>query len=132
LGPSQNAAARFGSSIHSPLGAPKKRGKNGEYKMYLNSIQIIGFLGKGSLVSSFFERPSRKGKKTVMVKLEEYIRSEQQLGRIASHVGPQFAASLMMSSSFFRAFVDNFFGKSMQPGWTKFAKELVATVAPKP
>jgi hypothetical protein len=64
--------------------------------------------------------------------LEEYIRSEQQLKRIDSHVDAKLAASLMMSSSFFRAFVENFFGKVTQPSWSAFAEQLVATLAPKP
>ena len=64
--------------------------------------------------------------------LEEYIRSEQRLKRIASHVDAKFAATLMMSSSFFRAFVERFFGKPMQPAWNAFAEQLVATVVPTP
>jgi hypothetical protein len=39
--------------------------------------------------------------------------------------------SLLMSSSFFRAFVERFFGKPMQPAWSTFAEQLVATVVPK-
>src|SRR5271168_2797620 len=47
LGPSQNAAARFGSSIHSALGCPKEMGQKKEnHIMYLNHVQLIGFLGK--------------------------------------------------------------------------------------
>src|SRR5882762_10116508 len=47
LGPSQNAAARLGSSIHSALGCPKEMGQKKEnHIMYLNHVQLIGFLGK--------------------------------------------------------------------------------------
>lgn len=74
----------------------------------------------------------RKGPHLSMKVLEDYIRSEQRLKRIASHVDAKFAATLMMSSSFFRAFVESFFGKPMQPGWNAFAEQLVATVAPTP
>jgi len=63
--------------------------------------------------------------------LEEYIRSEQELGRIASVVDSTLAAYLMMSASFFRAFVEHFVGKSVQPAWSKFAEQLVATITPK-
>jgi hypothetical protein len=38
----------------------------------------------------------------------------------------------MMSASFFRAFVERFFGKSMQPAWRTFAEQLVVTVVPTP
>jgi AcrR family transcriptional regulator len=96
--------------------------------------RTAGLFAEPELLAAYRNSLKRQGKGPhLSIKaLEEYIRSEQQLGRIASHVDPKFAASLMMSSSFFRAFVDHFFGKSMQPGWTKFAKQLVATVAPKP
>jgi len=72
-----------------------------------------------------------KGPHLSMKLLEDYIRSEQKLERIALHVNPKLAATLMLSSSFFRAFVEHFFGKSMQPAWKAFALQLVATVAPK-
>lgn len=95
--------------------------------------RTAGLFAEPELLAAYRNSLKRQGKGPHLSirALEEYIRSEQQLGRIASHVDPKFAASLMMSSSFFRAFVENFFGKSMQPGWTKFAKQLVATLAPK-
>jgi AcrR family transcriptional regulator len=64
--------------------------------------------------------------------LEEYILAEQQLGRIDSQVDAKFAACLMMASSFFRAFNEQFFGKPMQPAWNTFAEQLVVTVVPQP
>lgn len=96
--------------------------------------RTAGLFAEPDLLAAYRNSLKRQGKGPHLSirALEEYIRSEQELGRIASHVDPQFAASLIMSSSFFRAFVENFFGKSMQPGWTKFAKQLVATLAPKP
>lgn len=95
--------------------------------------RTAGLFAEPELLAAYRNSLKRQGKGPHLSirALEEYIRSEQQLGRIASHVDPKFAASLMMSSSFFRAFVENFFGKSMHPGWTKFAKQLVATLAPK-
>lgn len=95
--------------------------------------RTAGLFAEPELLAAYRNSLKRQGKGPHLSirALEEYIRSEQQLGRIASHVDPKFAASLMMSSSFFRAFVENFFGKSIQPGWTKFAKQLVATLAPK-
>lgn len=64
--------------------------------------------------------------------LAEYIHWEQRLGRIDSHVDANLAACLIMSSSFFRAFTEQFFGTPMQPAWKQFAKQLIATVAPAP
>src|SRR5882724_11423302 len=47
LGPSQNAAARFGSRSLSLLGAPGKWGKKKEIQKmsYLNSVTLVGFVG---------------------------------------------------------------------------------------
>ena len=73
-----------------------------------------------------------KGPQLSMGVLEEYIRSEQELGRIAAVVDAKLAAYLMMSASFFRAFVEHFFSKSLQPTWNKFAEQLVATITPEP
>lgn len=72
-----------------------------------------------------------KGPHLSMRVLEDYIRSEQKLGRIDSQVDAYFAACLMMSASFYRAFVEQFFGKSMHPAWSAFAERLVATLVPK-
>ena len=77
-------------------------------------------------------RRQGKGPHLSMGVLEEYICSEQQLGRIAARVDAKLAACLLMSASFFRAFVEHFFGKSMQPAWSKFAEQLVATITAKP
>ena len=63
---------------------------------------------------------------------EEYIRSEQELGRIDARVDARLAASLLMPSSFFRAFIEEFFGKPIKPAWHEFARQLIATVAPEP
>ena len=73
-----------------------------------------------------------KGPHLSMRMLAEYICSEQQLGRIDSRADADLAANLIMSSSFFRAFVQHFFGTSIDPAWREFAKELIATVAPAP
>jgi len=93
-----------------------------------------GLFAEPGLLAAYRNSLKRQGKgpHLSMKVLEEYIRSEQQLGRIASHVDPKFAASMMMSASFFRAFIDNFFGKSMQPAWSAFAQQVVTTVAPRP
>lgn len=73
-----------------------------------------------------------KGPHLSMRVVEEYIRLEQGLGRIDSNVDARFAATLILSSSFFRAFVEQFFGPPIQPGWREFARQLIWTVAPRP
>ena len=73
-----------------------------------------------------------KGPHLSMRVLTEYIRSEQRLGRIDSLADANRAASLIMSSSFFRAFVEQFFDTPMQPAWREFSRELIASVAPAP
>lgn len=73
-----------------------------------------------------------KGPHLSMRILAEYIRSEQRLGRIDSQADANHAAGLIMASSFFRAFVERFFGTPMQPTWKEFAKELIAKAAPAP
>ena len=94
--------------------------------------RTAGLFAEPELLAAYRNSLKRQGKgpHLSMKVLEEYIRSEQQLQRIASRVDPKFAASLMMSASFFRAFVESFFGKSIEPRWSKFAQQLVATVAP--
>jgi AcrR family transcriptional regulator len=66
-----------------------------------------------------------KGPHLSMRVLEGYLRSEQQLGRIDSRVDASFAAYLMMSASFYRAFVEQFFATSIAPRWRQFAEQLV-------
>jgi hypothetical protein len=42
------------------------------------------------------------------------------------------SAYLLMSSLFFRAFVEHFFDRPMQPPWSKFAKGLVVGIVGEP
>jgi AcrR family transcriptional regulator len=71
-----------------------------------------------------------KGPHLSMKVLENYIAAEQRLGRIDCRVDAKLAAYLLMSSSFFRAFSEQFFGAPMRPSWHKFVKQLIATIAP--
>jgi len=64
--------------------------------------------------------------------LERYIAAEQGLGRIDRAVDPALSANLLMASSFFRAFSEEFFGRPMRPAWSKLSKQLVEAVAPLP
>lgn len=56
--------------------------------------------------------------------LEQYILYERRLGRLDSGVDANLASYLLMSSSFLRAFLEDFLGKPMQPPWGKFAGQL--------
>jgi AcrR family transcriptional regulator len=73
-----------------------------------------------------------KGPHLAIAALERYIIAEQKLGRINRETDAGTAAYLLMSSSFFRAFVEHFFAKPMQPPWSKFAKDLIAAVLVEP
>ena len=73
-----------------------------------------------------------KGPQLSMAALADYIAAEQELGRIDSGVDRKLAAYLLMSSSFFRAFMEKFFGETTQQSWNQFVKKLVAAVAPQP
>lgn len=73
-----------------------------------------------------------KGPHLSIAALERYIAAEQKLGRINKQIDAKMSAYLLMSSSFFRAFVEHFFDRPMQPPWSKFAKGLVAAVVGEP
>ena len=119
-------------------GAPHKnlvQALAGIFKFHQRIVsETAGLFAEPGLLAAYRSslQRQRRGPHLSMKVLEEYIRSEQRLKRIASHVDAKFAATLMMSSSFFRAFVESFFGKPMQPGWHAFAEQLVATVVPTP
>ena len=71
-----------------------------------------------------------KGPHLSMAVLADYIADEQRLARIDSGVDVKLAASVLMSSTFFRAFMEHFSGRPIQPSWDQFAKQLVAVIAP--
>jgi hypothetical protein len=65
-----------------------------------------------------------------MKALEDYIAAEQRLGRIDKRVDAKLAANVLLASSFFHAFSEQFLGKPMQPSWNKLVKHLIDTVVP--
>jgi AcrR family transcriptional regulator len=73
-----------------------------------------------------------KGPHLSIAVLEQYITAEQKLGRINKQIDPKMSAYLLMSSLFFRAFVEHFFDRPMQPRWSKFAKGLVVGIVGEP
>lgn len=132
LGPLQALRESLGhGSTHDNL----LRALSGIFKFHQSVVpRTAGLFAEPELLAAYRNSLNRQGKgpHLSLRVLEEYIHSEQQLGRIATHVHAKLAASLMMSASFFRAFVENFFDKSLQPAWGGFAEQLVTTLVPKP
>ena len=63
--------------------------------------------------------------------LADDIAAEQELGRIDSGVDARLASHLFnVRFRFFRAFMDKFSGRAMQPSWHKFATGLITAVVP--
>jgi AcrR family transcriptional regulator len=93
-----------------------------------------GLFAEPELLAAYRGSLARQGKgpHLSMAAMAEYIAAEQKLGRIDSGVQAELAAYLLMSSSFFRAFMESFSGNAMRPPWKQFAMELLAVVAPQP
>jgi AcrR family transcriptional regulator len=93
---------------------------------------VAGLFADPALHAAYRASLARQGKgpHLSLKVLKDYIAAEQQLGRIDRRVDAKLAAYLLMSSSFFRAFSEEFFGTPMRPSWSKLARQLVAVVAP--
>jgi hypothetical protein len=91
---------------------------------------LAGLFSEPELLAEYRARLSRadKGPHLATRNLAEYIRSEQQQQRIHASVDADLAAGILMSSSFFRAFNQAFFGHAVESPWDKFAAALVASV----
>lgn len=119
-------------------GSPHKnllQALKGIFKFHQRIVpETASLFAEPALLAAYRRSLKRQGKgpHLSLKVLEDYIHSEQRLNRIGSHVDGRLAANLMMSSSFFRAFVEQFFGTPMEPAWREFAKELIATAAPAP
>jgi AcrR family transcriptional regulator len=93
-----------------------------------------GLFAEPELLAGYRKSLARQGKgpHLSMAALADYIAAEQELGRIDSRVDAKLAAYLLLSSSFFAAFMEKFSGKTMQPSWSQYVTKLVAAVAPQP
>jgi AcrR family transcriptional regulator len=69
-----------------------------------------------------------KGPHGANARLEKYISAEQKLGRIHKSIDAETAATMLMASSFFKAFVSKFFGTPM-PSAAGFKKLVAAAIA---
>jgi len=112
-----NLAAALGGifKFHQRV-APKAGSLFAEPKLLVAYRESLAHQGKGPHLS--------------MAALADYIAGEQKLGRIDSRADAKMGAYLLMSSSFFRAFMEHFSGKKSQPPWDEFVKRLIETVVP--
>jgi len=69
-----------------------------------------------------------KGPHGAIGRLQRYIYAEQALGRIHKSVDAETAATMLMASSFFKAFVSKFFG-APTPSAAVFRKLVAAAIA---
>ncbi|MCU1320498.1 MAG: TetR family transcriptional regulator [Acidobacteriaceae bacterium] len=67
-----------------------------------------------------------KGPAGAIARLRKYIREEQKIGRLDKRIDAEFAASTLMSSSFFRAFTDHFLGR--EESFNATSKSLVESL----
>jgi AcrR family transcriptional regulator len=69
-----------------------------------------------------------KGPHGAIARLQRYISAEQKLGRIHRSIDAETAATMLMASSFFKAFVSKFFG-APTPSAAVFKKLVAAAIA---
>jgi AcrR family transcriptional regulator len=69
-----------------------------------------------------------KGPHGAIARLQKYISAEQSLGRIDKNIDAETAATMLMASSFFKAFVSKFFG-TPPPSAAVFKKLVAAAIA---
>jgi hypothetical protein len=69
-----------------------------------------------------------KGPHGAIARLQKYIRAEQKLGRIRKDVDDEIAATTLMANSFFRSFVEQFFGqpRRFKPFCRRLAGQAIA------
>lgn len=91
-----------------------------------------GLFAEPELLAAYRESLAWQGKgpHLSIAALADYIAAEQKLGRIDATVDGRLAASLLMSASFHRAFMEEFVGAPIEPPWAQFAKRLIVAVVP--
>jgi AcrR family transcriptional regulator len=72
-----------------------------------------------------------KGPHGAIGRLQKYISAEQTLGRIHKSIDAETAATMLMASSFFKAFVARFFGTPV-PSAAVFKKLVASAIANEP
>ena len=73
---------------------------------------LCGLFAEPQLLTAYRESLTTrsKGPQGAIARLQKYISAEQTLGRIDQTVDAETAATMLMASSFFKAFVSKFFG----------------------
>ena len=91
---------------------------------------LCGLFADPQLLTSYRESLTtrNKGPHGAIARLQKYISAEQSLGRIHKSIDAETAATMLMASSFFKAFVSKFFG-SPTPSTGVFRKIVAAAVA---
>jgi AcrR family transcriptional regulator len=88
---------------------------------------LCGLFADPQLLTAYRESLTtrNKGPHGAIARLQKYISAEQKLGRIHQSIDAETAATMLMASSFFKAFVSKFFG-TPTPSAAVF-KKLVAS-----
>jgi AcrR family transcriptional regulator len=91
---------------------------------------LCGLFADPQLLTAYRESLTArsKGPQGAITRLQRYITAEQALGRIDKGVDAEIAATMLMASSFFKAFVSQFFG-GPRPSAAVFKKLVAAAIA---
>jgi AcrR family transcriptional regulator len=91
---------------------------------------LCGLFADPQLLSAYRDSLTtrNKGPQGAIARLQRYISAEQSLGRIDKSMDAETAATLLMASSFFKAFVSKFFG-APTPSTGVFRKIVAAAIA---
>jgi AcrR family transcriptional regulator len=93
---------------------------------------LCGLFADPQLLTAYRESLTtrNKGPHGAIARLQKYISAEQKLGRIHKSIDAETAATILMASSFFKAFVSKFFGVPT-PSAAAFKKIVAAAIAGK-
>jgi AcrR family transcriptional regulator len=91
---------------------------------------LCGLFADPQLLTAYRESLTtrNKGPQGAIARLQKYIAAEQTLGRIHKSIDSETAATMLMASSFFKAFVSKFFG-APKPSAEVFKKLVAAAIA---
>jgi AcrR family transcriptional regulator len=90
---------------------------------------LCGLFADPQLLTAYRESLTtrNKGPHGAIARLQKYISAEQTLGRIHESIDPETAATMIMASSFFKAFVSKFF-RAPTPSAAVFKKLVAAAI----
>jgi AcrR family transcriptional regulator len=90
---------------------------------------LCGLFADPQLLTAYRESLAtrNKGPQGAIGRLQRYISAEQSLGRIHKSIDAETAATMLMASSFFKAFVSKFFG-APTPSAAVFRKIVAAAI----